>query len=87
MRHDLHIIAINIFNLCAANNIELEILWIPRNELEKADFFSRIIDIDDTNCTVIISFPIHVAEKCLKTFGMILVYTVFTASDLEERKL
>ena len=47
MRHDLHIIAINIFNLCAANNIKLEIQWIPRNELEKADFFSRIIDIDD----------------------------------------
>lgn len=39
MRHDLHITAINIFNLCATNNIELEIQWISRNELQKADFF------------------------------------------------
>lgn len=44
--HDLHIITLNIFNLCAANNIDLEIQWIPKNELEKADFI-RIIDIDD----------------------------------------
>ena len=47
MRHDLHIIAINIFNRCAANNIGLEVQWIRRNELERADFISRIIDIDD----------------------------------------
>ena len=47
MSHDPHIIAINIFNLCAANNIELDIQWIRRNELEKADFIGSIIDIDD----------------------------------------
>ena len=35
---------IYIYNLCAANNIELEIQSIPRNELEKADFISKIID-------------------------------------------
>ena len=47
IRHDLHIIALNIFNLRAANNIDVDIQWIPRNKLEKADFISRIIDIDD----------------------------------------
>ena len=33
--------------MCAANNTELEVQWIPRNELERADFISRIIDTDD----------------------------------------
>ena len=47
MRRDLHIIALYIFNLCAANNMDLKIQWIPRSELEKADFISKIIDIDD----------------------------------------
>ena len=49
MENDLHIIAIykNIFSICVGNNIKLNIQWIPRKELDKADFIIRIIDIDD----------------------------------------
>ena len=51
MRSDLHIIALKIFQICADNAIHLEIQWIPRTEIEKADFISRIIDIDDWQIT------------------------------------
>jgi hypothetical protein len=51
MRFDLHIIALKIFQICADNAIHLEIQWIPRTEIEKADFISRIIDIDDWQIT------------------------------------
>ena len=49
MRNDLHIFALykNIFNMCVGNNIELNIQWIQWKELDKTDFISRIIDIDD----------------------------------------
>ena len=46
MRSDLHTIAVEIFRFCA-NDIELELQWIPRTEIERADYISRIIDIDD----------------------------------------
>lgn len=46
MRNDLHIIAIDIFNMCFANNIELDIQWIPTMNWSKAEFISRIIDTD-----------------------------------------
>ena len=51
MRSDLHIIALKIFQICADNAIHLEIQWIPPTEIEKADFISRIIDIDDWQIT------------------------------------
>ena len=47
MRSDLHAIAVEIFQFCANNGIELELQWIPRTEIERADYISRIIDIDD----------------------------------------
>ena len=47
MRSDLHTIAVEIFQFCANNDIELELQWIPRTEIERADYISRIIDIDD----------------------------------------
>ena len=47
MRSDLHAIALEIFQFCANNGIELELQWIPGNEIERADYISRIIDIDD----------------------------------------
>ena len=46
-RNDLHAIALENFQLCANNGIELEVQWIPRTEIERADYISRIIDIDD----------------------------------------
>ena len=47
MRSDLHPIALEIFQFCANNGIELEVQWIPRTEIERADYVSRIIDVDD----------------------------------------
>ena len=47
MRSDLHDIAPEIFQFCAIYGIKLEVQWIPRTELVKADYISRIIDIDD----------------------------------------
>ena len=47
MRSELHTIAVEIFQFCANNDIELELQWIPRTEIERADYISRIIDIDD----------------------------------------
>ena len=39
--------AIEIFNVCLANNIKLEVEWIPRGANEYADVISRVIDYDD----------------------------------------
>lgn len=47
MRSDLHAIAVQIFQFCANNGIELELQWIPRTEIERSDYISRIIDVDD----------------------------------------
>ena len=47
LRSDLHAIALEIFQFYANNGIELELQWIPRTEIERADYISRIIDIDD----------------------------------------
>ena len=51
MRADLHVIALRIFQLCANNDIHLDIQWIPRTEVDRADFISRLIDIDDWQIT------------------------------------
>ena len=47
VRSDLHAIAVEIFQFYASNGIELELQWIPRTEIEKADYISRVIGIDD----------------------------------------
>ena len=47
LRSDLHAIALEIFQFYANNGIELELQWIPRTEIQRADYISRIIDIDD----------------------------------------
>ena len=54
MKEDLHAIAIDIFELCFKNGIELELEWIPRECNEAADLASRtanIVDIDDWQIT------------------------------------
>ena len=43
----IYMLALEIFQFCANNGIELEVQWIPRTEIERADYISRIIDIDD----------------------------------------
>lgn len=52
MKRELHEIAIAIFEWCARHEIHLEIQWIPRTELERADYVSRLIDIDDWQLTL-----------------------------------
>ena len=47
MRSDLHLIVMEIFQFCVEYNIVLEVHWIPRSEIDRADYISRIIDVDD----------------------------------------
>jgi len=51
VKKELHDLAIKIFQCCAVNQISLDIQWIPRSDLERADYISRIIDIDDWQIT------------------------------------
>ena len=51
MRPDLHKLAFKIFGACLRSKIKMEIQWIPRTENEKADFISRLIDVDDWKLT------------------------------------
>jgi hypothetical protein len=44
MKKDLHNIVIRIYKLCLDHKIELEIEWIPRTEMQKADYISELID-------------------------------------------
>ena len=40
MKKELHDLAITIFQCCAENQISLDIQWIPRSDLERADYTS-----------------------------------------------
>lgn len=44
---ELQEISLDIFDCCRVQNISLNIKWIPREQNEKADLLSRIIDVDD----------------------------------------
>jgi hypothetical protein len=44
MKKDLHKIAIRIYKLCLDHKRELEIEWIPRTEMQKADYISKLVD-------------------------------------------
>ena len=50
-RKNLHVIALKIFQFGVDNGIELEMQWIPRTKLDRADFISRITDVDDWQMT------------------------------------
>ena len=47
MKHDLQIIALEIFHLCVKQRIDLSMEWIPRDLNEAADHLSKIKDVDD----------------------------------------
>ena len=54
MRPELNIISQNVFKMFAKFQIcaiHLEIQWIPRFGIERADFISRFVDIDDWKMT------------------------------------
>ena len=43
----MHFIATEIFQLRVDYIIALEVQWITRSEIDRADYISRIIDVDD----------------------------------------
>lgn len=47
MKADLQEMAFNIFSLCRKHNISVNIQWIPRDDNQKADYLSIIIDYED----------------------------------------
>lgn len=51
MKRELRDLAIKIFQCCAENQIALDIQWLPRSDLERADYISRIVDVDDWQIT------------------------------------
>lgn len=44
MKKDLHDIACKIFFFCIKNQITLEVEWIPRDQNNEADCYSKIFD-------------------------------------------
>jgi hypothetical protein len=48
---ELQVLALSIYNTCRQNNVDLNTVWIPREQNAQADFFSRIIDVDDWQTT------------------------------------
>ncbi|VDI23314.1 Hypothetical predicted protein [Mytilus galloprovincialis] len=40
-------LALDIFSTCITHNVNIDMVWIPRTENERADYLSRIIDLDD----------------------------------------
>ncbi|XP_053382628.1 uncharacterized protein LOC128549601 [Mercenaria mercenaria] len=47
MNVELQTIAFSIFTYCLKNSIVLDVEWIPREENERADYLSKIVDKDD----------------------------------------
>ena len=47
MNTALHDMSLEIYKLCKARNIELDVQWVPREQNTKADTLSREIDFDD----------------------------------------
>ena len=47
MKLELQELAFGIFEFCKKHNISVNIQWIPREENEKADYLSKLIDYDD----------------------------------------
>ena len=44
---ELQAIAIEIFEVCTSFAIAMEIEWLPRSQNDKADYLSRIVDLDN----------------------------------------
>ena len=47
MRMHLHVLALAVRKLCISNNLNLFMEWIPRSLNDRADYLSRVRDIDD----------------------------------------
>ena len=46
-KSELQSLAIEIFNLCIRKHISLEVEWIPREQNQTADAYSKVFDYDD----------------------------------------
>ena len=46
-RPELQAIAVEIFEVCMSFDIAMEIEWLPRSQNDRADYLSRIVDLDD----------------------------------------
>jgi hypothetical protein len=47
MKSELQDVAIYIFNICLISSISLEVEWVPREENQVADLYSKVFDYDD----------------------------------------
>ena len=47
MKEHLHILALDIFQTAKDNKIDIEVEWIPRNQNERTDYLSKIVDYDE----------------------------------------
>ena len=47
MKSELQSLAIEIFNLCIRKHISIEVEWIPREQNQTADAYSKVFDYDD----------------------------------------
>lgn len=52
MKLELQKLALSIFEFCKRHNISVNIQWIPREDNEKADYLSKLIDYDDWGVSV-----------------------------------
>ncbi len=68
MKLHLHAIALKIFRFCAQHQISLKVEWIPRKLNERADFLSRIEDLDDWKVTSEAFEAIQAELGCVFTF-------------------
>ena len=46
-RPHLHTIAVDIYNICKVHQIDLNVVWVPREFNEEADALSKAMDYDD----------------------------------------
>ena len=53
-KQHLHCVALNIFQLCLVNDIQIDAQWIPRDANVRADLLTRFVDKDDwsLNCEI-----------------------------------
>jgi hypothetical protein len=47
MKSELQSLAIEIFNVCIRKNISIEVKWIPREQNQTADAYSKVFNYDD----------------------------------------
>ena len=59
MRYDFQCFALCSFQICPAYKISLDIQWVPRNEVAKADFISRFIALKNWQISCSLFLPLE----------------------------